>query len=105
MTIYPKIPDPSECVSDTTYLPSGESGWHCDLSQYDCLDRSRSDQLGWDPKAGWGGHMYFGNLTPLTDRRRQFPSHNQQYNEACQEFRGQVVPQIEAVHNLRKVRM
>ena len=25
--------------------------------------------------------------------------------EACQEFRGQVVPQIEAVHNLRKVRM
>ena len=27
------------------------------------------------------------------------------YDEACQEFRGQVVPQIEAVHNLRKVRM
>ena len=26
-------------------------------------------------------------------------------DEACQEFRGQVVPQIEAVHNLRKVRM
>ena len=26
-------------------------------------------------------------------------------NEACQEFRGQTVLQIEAVHNLRKVRM
>ena len=26
-------------------------------------------------------------------------------DEACQEFRGQVVPQIEAVHNLREVRM
>ena len=26
-------------------------------------------------------------------------------NESCQEFRGQTVLQIEAVHNLRKVRM
>ena len=26
-------------------------------------------------------------------------------DEACQEFRGQVVPQIEAVHNLREVCM
>ena len=40
----------------------------------------------------------FSRKTPMCDRQIMT-------NEACQEFRGQVIPQIEAVHNLRKVRM
>ena len=46
-------------------------------------------------------HRYFSCLHLLPDRTVEVTV----VTYACQEFRGQVVPQIEAVHNLRKVRM
>ena len=41
----------------------------------------------------------------LYDRHRSTIVRDNNDDEPCQEFRGQTVLQIEAVHNLRKVRM
>ena len=54
-----------------------------------------------DKKADVKRLVHLGTLG--TYRRNVRSLHNK--NEPCQEFRGQTVLQIEAVHNLRKVRM
>ena len=56
------------------------------------MKRNTSHQIRWDPP----------NLAAWENSRLWLP---QRKNEPCQEFRGQTVLQIEAVHNLRKVRM
>ena len=61
-------------------------------------NRGRRQTNFWAPNTRCAGHCveHWRHMYCL------WPTH---YDEACQEFRGQVVPQIEAVHNLRKVRM